>query len=685
LEDANGNNVSSDIWHNVPVDVVINSSKASAGTYDQISNNIHFNNSDKTRFTITKEDDNLTDIYFRIDPNGNEVHKGAISEKIQDHIKIDQTKPKVTKISGYLVNTDGVSSLLNEITLGHFFQPGMEVKIEVEDPQPSVARQVVKVSGIKEVTYKIYGLNEQGAMASNQPIKEETTTPGTNNQVTFKINENGNYRICAVTTDHATNKSDEKCSDINIKKINVDVDDDGKPDFNDLNGDGCADTNIKWKDDSGKWQTLNGDVNGDGIPDYNIDSDGDGKPDINVDTDNDGRPDLNLVILKEWKPTQCITQNGEEYASGMTITPQINVDTDGDHIPDINIDTNGDMKADLNITENGSKIPYLNIMEPHSVWNPNKDYNYQNFAYDSIGEHRPILNIDTDKDGSPDVNVDIDGDGEPDINIDVNDDGIPDIKIDSDGDGIADINLDPDSDGKPTVNVMTITSWKPNKDNCKANNLTFDTMQITKNDTLKDQDIVIEAPNDHKFLPNYALKVTDCTKETSTAEKESFIEATNADTEIQKIWKLELSDGTHTIQPDGSIKVRIPIEDASKDAYVIVEKADGTLERIVPEIQGGYYVYETDYLGKVALLNKVNDDQQEEPKKDDSPREDNNDKISSNESQDSSVQGTYYQGNNTGGASTGDETNRLWYAGIGCSSLGVLFFLWFKRKHIEEA
>ena len=72
LEDPNGNIVSSDKWHNYLVDVVIDTANtmASAGVYDQISNTNTFTNVNKQRFTINKEDDNETDIYFRIDPNG---------------------------------------------------------------------------------------------------------------------------------------------------------------------------------------------------------------------------------------------------------------------------------------------------------------------------------------------------------------------------------------------------------------------------------------------------------------------------------------------------------------------------------------------------------------------------------------------------------------------------------------
>ena len=470
LEDPNGNNVSADDWHNYIVDVVIDvvNASADAGTYDQISNTNTFSNVDKQRFTVTKEDDNKTDIYFRIDPNGTSPHKGAISEKIEDHVKIDMTNPKIVSITGYPVNDDGLSNLLNEITLGHYFKPGVQVEIKTDDPQPQSGK-TVKVSGIKEVSYRVYELDDQGIMTSTTPIQEDTAVPGTNKILSFKINNIGNYRVCATTIDNATNESTEKCSDLNIKKIDVDVDGDGKPDFNDPDGDGCPDLNIKWKDPNNpdKWIVINGDRDYDGIPDINIDSDGDGKPDLNVDTDGDGKPDLNLVILKktDWKPTKCVKadiDNGilEEYCTGTTVKPVINIDTDNDGVANDNIDTNGDMKANINIipTEEGQLI--LNIL-PIEEWKPNKNYTHNKFPYDTMVWKMPILNYDSDGDGLADINIDFDGDGIPNINIDSDYDGIPDLNIDSDGDGYPDYNIDEGGSGIPTKNLITITEWKP--------------------------------------------------------------------------------------------------------------------------------------------------------------------------------------------------------------------------------
>ena len=55
------------------------------------------------------------------------------------------------------------------------------------------------------------------------------------------------------------------------------------------------------------------------------------------------------MILKEWKPSQCITLGDIQFSSGITAKPEINIDLDNDGIPDINIDTDGDFMADFNI------------------------------------------------------------------------------------------------------------------------------------------------------------------------------------------------------------------------------------------------------------------------------------------------------------------------------------------------
>ncbi len=406
--------------------------------------------------TVTKEGETNQSFWMKKD-------SGAITKEKQEIIKIDKTAPKVKGIKAKDTNNK-LQDIINKLSGGIFFKPGTSFEITTDDTKDDL-----KVSGTKEIAYKVYKVEKQ-SRAGDELIKEGDLTL-TNEKASIAISETtGTYRVCVIPTDNAENTNVETCHELELKKINVDVDGDGKLDFNDPDGDGCPDLNIKWKDpnDETKWIVINGDRDYDGIPDINIDSDGDGKPDLNIDSDNDGKPDLNLVILKksDWKPTKCVPidiDNGilEEYCTGTSVKSVINVDTDDDGIPNINIDTDGDMKADINITKSDDIIPILNIATIES-WNPNKDFKYQGFSFDTI-QHKPYLNIDTDGDGRPDVNIDLDEDGMPNINVDVDGDGIPDIDIDSDGDGKPDVNVDTDGDGKPDENIIKITEWKPNK------------------------------------------------------------------------------------------------------------------------------------------------------------------------------------------------------------------------------
>ncbi len=406
-------------------------------------------------------------------------NSGAITKEKQEIIKIDKTAPKVKGIKAKDTNNT-LQNIINKLSGGIFFKPGTSFEITTSD-----AKDDLKVSGTKELSYKIYKLTD----GNEEAIKDGTLTV-TNEKAKITISETvGKYKVCVIPTDNAGNTNAETCHEVALKKIDVDEDGDGIPDFNDPDGDGCPDLNIKWKNpnDESKWIVINGDRNNDGIPDLNIDSDGDGKPDLNIDTDNDGKPDLNLVILKksDWKPSKCVKQdidNGilEEYCTGTKVKPSINVDTDNDGIPNINIDNKGDFKPHINISKDG-KTPSVNIVEIHE-WKPKKDYKSGKFTYDSIGKDdiKPEINIDSDGDGLPDINIDLDGDGEPDINIDIDGDGIPDIDIDSDGDGIPDINVDTDGDGKPNENIKDITEWKPNKN--VDGDVPYNTMDFSKPD-----------------------------------------------------------------------------------------------------------------------------------------------------------------------------------------------------------
>ncbi|MCI8850944.1 MAG: hypothetical protein HFE82_05320, partial [Erysipelotrichaceae bacterium] len=450
LDDENNTSYTG-IWTNKDVVIVTDHNEYINLSLDQSTWN-------PNQITISREGETNQDFWMKKD-------SGAITKVKQEIIRIDKTAPKVKNIKAKDSNNK-LQDIINKLSGGIFFKPGTAFEITTSDTKDDL-----KVSGTKEIAYKVYKLESQ-ARGADELIKEGSLTV-TNEKASITISEtSGSYRVCVAATDSAGNTSTESCHEAELKKIDVDVDKDGKPDFNDPDGDGCPDLNIKWKypNDESKWIVINGDRNNDKIPDLNIDSDGDGMPDLNIDTDHDGKPDLNLVILKktDWKPTKCVKadiDNGilEEYCTGTGVKAVVNVDTDGDGIPNINIDTNGDMKADFNISKD-NLIPSINIGTVHTPWTPKKDYTYQGFSYDTDKECKPYLNIDSDGDGRPDINIDTDGDGNPDINIDIDGDGIPDTNIDGDGDGIPDINVDTDGDGTPDENIKDITEWKPNKD-----------------------------------------------------------------------------------------------------------------------------------------------------------------------------------------------------------------------------
>ncbi|MCI8541611.1 MAG: hypothetical protein HFE67_08910, partial [Erysipelotrichaceae bacterium] len=442
-----------------------------------------------------------------------------------------------------------------------------------------------------------------------------------------------------------------------IKEGLLNVKDNGDKNFWDVDDDGCPDLNIEIEDDEGNTILINGDKNEDGIPDYNIDKDGDGIPDLNIDTDEDGKPDLNLVILKEWKPSKCITLGDIQFSSGVNAKAEINIDLNNDGIPDINIDTNGDFKADFNIDTDNDGEANVNIGTIHSQWRPDHDYKVQNFAYDSIAKAEPLLNIDTDGDGRPDLNLDLDKDGVADLNIDLNGDGIPDVNIDGDGDGKPEYNLDPDEDGNPTNNVIQLDEWKPehNVDNPFA----YDTMKIEDQKELEDNGISVEKPDGSTFPPNIELKVTDVTVNQKADVINGMGESLLSQQEVKQVFEIKLLENGKEIQPDGTLKIRIPFTEAMVNAILVKQNKDGTYEKLNVSIENGYLVYESDELGIVAIIADKSDPQKE-------------------------VEGSYYPGANTGGALTGDTSNPLLYVGIGFSSLGLLFYLLYKHKKEEN-
>lgn len=439
-----------------------------------------------------------------------------------------------------------------------------------------------------------------------------------------------------------------------LKEGKLNVLDNGNKDFWDVDDDGCPDLNIKIKDDQGNPITINGDLNDDGIPDYNIDSNGDGKPDLNIDTDNDELPDINLVMLKEWKPSRCVEINGIQYAGGINAKPSINIDTDNDLIPDINIDTDGDMKADMNISKDG-KTPSINIGTVHTPWQPDQNYTHQGFRYDTDVECKPYLNIDSDGDGRPDINLDLDDDGKPDINIDIDSDGLPDTNIDSTGDGRPDINIDRDGDGTPDENIKEITEWKPEHNVDGA--FPYDTMKFEERKELEDNGVKVEKP-DGTFTANITLKVTDIT-ENKQAEVDEKAKDLIKNQSVIQVFDVKLLENGKEIVPDSRLKVKLPVKTNIKNPKLLILNENGEYEQADVSFEDGYLIVETDRLGQFAIIGNINE---QEP--------DN-----------TNAQGYYYPGANMGGALTGDSTNILMYIGMGCLSLGIFALLY--RYHEE--
>ena len=224
------------------------------------------------------------------------------------------------------------------------------------------------------------------------------------------------------------------------------------------------------------------DTDNDGTPDYlDLDSDGDGISDNDegacstpfnslvtctpTDTDNDGIPDF----LEEDADNDGIPDN-MECPTGTNC-----VDTDGDGTPDYQ-DADSDGDGILDNVEATCAVPYTGAV--CTPTDSDNDGTPDHLDLDSDGDGIPddeecpgydgtVAACDQDGDGIPNhLDVDSDGDGLPDGNeceggpicMDTDNDGIPDwLDIDSDGDNIPDsqecpngtICPDSDNDGTP--------------------------------------------------------------------------------------------------------------------------------------------------------------------------------------------------------------------------------------------
>ena len=74
----------------------------------------------------------------------------------------------------------------------------------------------------------------------------------------------------------------------------------------------------------------------------NVDTDDDGKPDVNIDTDNDGEAEINVDIDGDFIPDINVDKDGD-------LLPELYIDIDGDGLADFNFDDNADGTADDSI------------------------------------------------------------------------------------------------------------------------------------------------------------------------------------------------------------------------------------------------------------------------------------------------------------------------------------------------
>ncbi|KAA3676735.1 heat shock protein 90kDa beta [Paragonimus westermani] len=210
------------------------------------------------------------------------------------------------------------------------------------------------------------------------------------------------------------------------KLLDFDLDHDGIPDF------------------------LEGDSDGNGVPDYLEDSDGDGVPDYLEDSDGDGVPDyqdedatskFSIKRIREIKARQKV---GDLDGDG--IPDHLQGDSDGDGVPDYQEDTDGDGIPDYLEDSDGDGIPDYLDEDAKTQFSPK--------VFKRLEELKK--KEDEDGDGIPDyLEGDSDGDGTPDYLEDSDGDGIPDYLEDSDGDGIPDY-LDEDSALQKSKSIFKI-------------------------------------------------------------------------------------------------------------------------------------------------------------------------------------------------------------------------------------
>lgn len=229
---------------------------------------------------------------------------------------------------------------------------------------------------------------------------------------------------------------------------------------------------IQDTDGDGIYDTIDADVNGDGINDNGIDSDGDGIVDIaDVDINGDGILDNGLDNDGDGINNQYDIDDDNDGLSDSQDPNDNNHDTDGDGISDsVDVDINGDGTNDNGIDSDGDGI---NDSADVDVNGDGTNDNGIDSDGDGINDSKDSIdnNQDNDNDGLADSidpndnNNDSDGDGISDgVDADVNGDGQNDNGTDSDSDGMNNL-TDNDDDNDGVSDSNDVNSTNPDSDN----------------------------------------------------------------------------------------------------------------------------------------------------------------------------------------------------------------------------
>ena len=189
------------------------------------------------------------------------------------------------------------------------------------------------------------------------------------------------------------------------------------------------------------------------------------------------------------------------------------------------------------------------------------------------------------------------------INVDLDDDGIPDVDIDGDGDGEPDINIDTDGDGKADENIIKITEWKPGHN--VDDPFPYVTMKFEEKKELEANGVKVEKP-DGTFAPNITLKVTDITKDKQSEVGEKAKDLIGEQSVIQ-VFDVKLLENGKEIEPDGILKVKIPVKSNIPNPSLLILNEAGEYEKVEAVFEDGYLIYETDRLGQFTVIGDITD------------------------------------------------------------------------------